>query len=89
VQRTYSKFKLRQFGEDIDPIDFDSDLCFFWRLCAFAVEVLIPTLVFHHRAQPRIQSGSEKHGGDRNKNDQCLRRKAREQNNSETGKGEN
>jgi hypothetical protein len=37
---------LHSFGEAIDHIDFDSDLCFSWRLCAFAVEVFIPTAVF-------------------------------------------
>jgi apolipoprotein N-acyltransferase len=28
AQRTYSKIKLRPFGEAIDHLDFDSDLCF-------------------------------------------------------------
>jgi hypothetical protein len=39
AQRTYNKIKLHPFGEAIDHLDFDSNLCFSWRLCALAVEV--------------------------------------------------
>jgi apolipoprotein N-acyltransferase len=39
AQRTYDKIKLHPFGESIDPLYFDSNLCFSWRLCALAVEV--------------------------------------------------
>ncbi len=42
AQRTYSKNKSHPFGpfgEAIDHLDFDSNLCISWRLCALAVEV--------------------------------------------------
>jgi hypothetical protein len=43
AQRTYSKKKnhlFGLFGEATDHLDVDSNPCFPWRLCAFAVEVL-------------------------------------------------
>jgi hypothetical protein len=46
AQRTYRKINFHPFDGDIDPLDFDSVLCFPWRLCAFAVEFFIPTAVF-------------------------------------------
>jgi hypothetical protein len=46
AQRTYSKNKSHPFGEVIDHLNFDSNLCFSWRLCVFAVEILIPTAAF-------------------------------------------
>ena len=43
--RTYRKIKRHLFGEAIDRLDIDSDLCFSWRLCVFAVKGFIPTSV--------------------------------------------
>jgi hypothetical protein len=64
AQRTYSKIKIHPFGETIDHLSFIQNLDFpkcpngVWRLCAFAVEVLIPTAVFRmmsvHRVPPYV-----------------------------------
>ena len=39
AQRTYSKNKSHPFGEAIDHLNFDSNLCFSLHLCVFAVEI--------------------------------------------------
>ncbi len=39
AQRTYSKDRVHWFSEAIERLNFESNPCFSWRLCAFAGEV--------------------------------------------------